>query len=35
MHKKSYALEKFIKFKVESKNQLGKCIKALRFDQGG
>ena len=35
MHKKSDALDKFIKFKAESENQLGKHIKALRSDRGG
>ena len=35
MHRKSDALDKFIKFKVELENQLGKHIKKLWFDQGG
>ena len=35
MHRKSDALDKFIEFKAESKNQLGKHIKALRSNQGG
>ena len=35
MHKKSDALDKFIKFKAESENQLGKHIKALQSDRGG
>ena len=29
MDKRSNALDKFIEFKAKSKNQLGKCIKAL------
>ena len=35
MHSKFDGLDKFIEFKVESENQLGKHIKALRFDWGG
>ena len=35
MHKKFDALDKFIKFKVELENQLGKHIKKLWFDWGG
>ena len=35
MYKTFGALEKFIEFKVESKNQLGKHIKALWFERGG
>ena len=35
MHRKSDALDKFIKFKVELENQLGKHIKKLWFDRGG
>ena len=32
---KSEAFEKFKEFKTEVENQLGKCIKAIRFDRGG
>ena len=35
MHRKSDALDKFIEFKVELENQLGKSIKALQSDWGG
>ena len=35
MKQKSKAFEKFKEFKVEVKNQLGKRIKAIRFDRGG
>ena len=34
-HRKFDALDKFIKFKVESDNLLGKHIKAFRLDQDG
>ena len=34
-HKKSYALDKFIEFKVELENKLGKHIKALQSNQDG
>lgn len=33
--RKSDALDKFIEFKAESDNLLGKHIKALRLDRGG
>ena len=33
--RKSEAFEKFKKFKAEVENQLGKRIKAIRFDRGG
>ena len=32
---KSEAFEKFKEFRAEVENQLGKCIKAIRFDRGG
>ena len=35
MYRKFDALDKFIEFKAESENQLGKRNKALRSDQGG
>ena len=35
MYRKFDALDKFIEFEAESKNQLGKRIKALQFDQSG
>ena len=35
VHQKSDALDKFIEFKVELDNLLGKHIKALRLDRGG
>ena len=35
MHRKSDAFDKLIEFKVDSENQLVKCIKALRSYQGG
>ena len=34
MHRKSNTLDKFIEFKAELENQLGKRIKVLWFDQG-
>ena len=34
MHGKSSALDKFIEFKAELENQLGKRIKVLRSDRG-
>lgn len=34
-HKKSYALDKFIEFKVELESKLGKHIKALQSNQDG
>ena len=35
MHRKFDTLDKFIEFEAESKNQLGKRIKALQFDRSG
>ena len=35
MKRKSETFEKFKEFKVEVENQLGKRIKAIRFDRGG
>ena len=35
MRRKSKAFEKFKEFRAEVENQLGKCIKAIRFDRGG
>ena len=35
IHRKSDALDKFIEFKAKSEYQLGKCIKALKSNQGG
>ena len=35
MKQKSEAFEKFKEFRVEVENQLGKRIKAIRFDRGG
>ena len=35
MRQKSEAFEKFKEFRVEVENQLGKRIKAIRFDRGG
>ena len=35
MKQKSEAFEKFKEFRAEVENQLGKCIKAIRFDRGG
>ena len=35
MKQKSEDFEKFKEFRAEVENQLGKCIKAIRFDHGG
>ena len=35
MRQKFEAFEKLKEFKAEVKNQLGKCIKAIRSDRGG
>ena len=35
MKQKSEAFEKFKEFKAKVENQIGKHIKAIRFDQGG
>ena len=35
MKRKSEAFEKFKEFKAKVENQIGKHIKAIRFDQGG
>ena len=35
MRWKSKSFEKFKEFKAKVENQLGKCIKAIRFDRGG
>lgn len=35
MRRKSETFEKFKEFRTEVENQLGKCIKAIRFDRGG
>ena len=35
MHRESETFEKFKEFRVETKKQLGKPIKALRSDRGG
>ena len=35
MKRKSKTFEKFKEFRTEVENQLGKCIKAIRSDQGG
>ena len=35
MKQKSETFEKLKEFRVEVKNQLGKCIKAIRSDHGG